>query len=301
MALSPSLYELLVAIVQLYEANKRPVTSSEIAERLNKSDGTVRNSVTALKALGLVEARTGPNGGYVPTVKGLECARSPQALERLWEPLQLVVDDAPSRVYAVELDLVGLTDPTGVKAVLRIAGSLHNLREGVRVRVGPTSWSRILVTGRVRSVDYRRREVLVSVDSLVAVPRITASEVMTPSPIVAREDDELRAVAEVLLAKGIRALPVVNSEGRLCGIVTASNVAEAYLARDFNARVKDYMERSVPTIRPDADILDIMRILASKKTGRAVVVGENAEPKGIVTRTDVLNKLARLTSPEPGS
>ncbi|QOJ79413.1 CBS domain-containing protein [Infirmifilum lucidum] len=301
MVLSQSLYELLVAVVQLYEANKRPVTSTEIAERLGKSDGTVRNSMSALKALGLIEARTGPNGGYVPTVKGLECVKAPQALERLWEPLQVVVDDHPSRIYALELDLIGLTDPAGVKATLRVTGSIHQLREGVRIRVGPTPRTRLMIAGIVSGVDFKRKEVLLSVETFVAVPRITASEVMTPNPIVVREDEALSSVARLLLKNDIRALPVVDSQERLCGIIGASRIVRAYLDGNHDARVRDYMEKNVPVIRPDTDILDIMKILASRKTGRAVVVDEEGKPKGIVTRTDVLNKLVSLTTLEPRS
>ena len=59
---------------------------------MGKSDGTVRNVISALKAMCLVEAKTGPGGGYVPTVKGVEIARGNVALEKLWEPIRLVVD-----------------------------------------------------------------------------------------------------------------------------------------------------------------------------------------------------------------
>ncbi|MEZ0345284.1 MAG: CBS domain-containing protein [Infirmifilum sp.] len=295
MAMPESLYELLVTIVQLYESSRRPVTSTQIAEHLGKSDGTVRNTISALKAMGLVEARTGPNGGYIPTVKGLESVKSPQLMERFWEPIPVVINGMLSKIYALELDLVGITDPTGVKAVLRVAGSMHQLRENTNIRLGPTPRTRLVIAGKTTNVDFKRREVLLSVESLVAIPRITAVEVMTPNPLVVSEDEPLSSVAELLIAQGIRALPVVDSQGKLRGLVTASHVAEAYASGDYSARVGKYMDKEFVSIKPETDILDIMRILARKSTGRAIVVDAEDKPLGIVTRTDVLNKLVSFT------
>mgnify|MGYP001772730219 CR=1 FL=1 len=296
MSLSSALYELLVSVVTLYESSKRPVNSREIASHMGKSEGTVRNSILALKAMGLIEARTGPGGGYVPTVKGIEVAKAPQYMENLIEPTPIVIDSSLSRIYALELDLLGLADPTGVKAVLKIAGSLHQLRENIRVKLGPTPRTRLIVEGKILKVDYTRHEILIEVHSLLAIPKLTANEVMTPSPLLARKDMRLSEVGELLLARDIRALPVIDEEGRLCGIITASHLLQAYLNGDYTGKVEKYIDSSVPTVVAEADILDIMKILAFKKTGRAVVVDSRGRPIGIVTRTDVLNKLVRYTS-----
>lgn len=67
MDIPQSLYEILLAIVNIYSSEKRPVTSVEIAEYVGKSDGTVRNVISALKAMGLVEAKTGPGFAIIAT------------------------------------------------------------------------------------------------------------------------------------------------------------------------------------------------------------------------------------------
>ncbi|MGB9708434.1 CBS domain-containing protein [Infirmifilum uzonense] len=295
MSLSSTLYELLVAVVTLFDSLQRPVTSSEIATHLGKSEGTVRNSILALKAMGLIEARTGPGGGYFPTVKGIEIARSPQYLENLIEPTPIVIDSHPSRIYALELDILGLADPAGVKAVLKVFGSINQLREGAHVKLGPTPRTRLIIDGYVLKVDYKRHEILIEVNSLIAVPKATAGEVMTPSPVVVKRSVDLTAVGDLLLSNDIRAIPVVDDDGKLCGIISASHVVKAYLRRDYKGKVEDFMETNVPRVGTGADIMDLMKILASRKTGRAVVVDELERPVGIVTRTDVLNKLVRYT------
>lgn len=288
-----NLFEILVAVVNAYEATGRPVTSSEIAEAVGKSDGTVRNVISALKAMGLVEAKTGPGGGYVPTVKGVEAVKGSLALDKLWEPQRLVVDGRVSRLYVVELDLLALSGP-GAKAVLKVAGSMHQVRRGSQVILGPTGGTRLIIHGRVQDVNPARRELLVEVDSMVAVPRLRARDVMTPRPERATRGMSMREVARLIVSRNIRALPVVDEEGVLEGLVSAQHVSKAYADGRLDARVEDYMDRDVTTVEPDEDILRIMRTMVERNAGRVVVVDQSGRPQGIITRTDILMALTRL-------
>ncbi len=58
----PSTYaSILNALVELYMASKKPVKSRDIAEKLGINEGTVRNSMVALRAMGgYIESKTGP-------------------------------------------------------------------------------------------------------------------------------------------------------------------------------------------------------------------------------------------------
>lgn len=296
MDIPQSLYEILLALVNLYTSLKRPVTSVEIAEYVGKSDGTIRNVISALKAMGLVEAKTGPGGGYVPTVKGLEVARGPVGLDRLWEPLRLFVDGRVSQVYVLELDLLGLGSPLGPRVILRTAGNLSQLSRGSKVVIGPTRATRIIVFGEVLEVHPSRKEVLVGVESLVAVPRVRAREIMTGSVVSIGPREPLRKAAQALLERGIRALPVVEEDGRLVGIISSQHIAQAFLDGNLDAAVEDYMDRSVLTVSLEEDVLEIMRVMEERNVGRVVVVDEQGRPAGIVTRTDVLRMFTRLYS-----
>ncbi|ERN16618.1 CBS domain-containing protein CBSX1, chloroplastic [Amborella trichopoda] len=55
------------------------------------------------------------------------------------------------------------------------------------------------------------------------------AEVMTPAPLVVRETSNLEDAARLLLETKYRRLPVVDSEGRLVGIITRGNVVRAAL------------------------------------------------------------------------
>ncbi|CAL9195018.1 unnamed protein product [Musa hybrid cultivar] len=65
----------------------------------------------------------------------------------------------------------------------------------------------------------------------------TIGEVMTPAPLVVRETTNLEDVARQLLETKYRRLPVVDSDGKLVGIITRGNVVRAAL------QIKHEMER----------------------------------------------------------
>jgi predicted transcriptional regulator len=62
---------ILEGIIDLSKIYDRPVKSDEVASYLGIHPGSVRNAISALKVLGLIESRRGPYGGYTPTEKAL--------------------------------------------------------------------------------------------------------------------------------------------------------------------------------------------------------------------------------------
>ena len=60
----------------------------------------------------------------------------------------------------------------------------------------------------------------------VPLDSITVEDVMSRSPVTAREDDDLFATMEIMRQKGIRRIPVVNSPGLLVGILTTDDLLE---------------------------------------------------------------------------
>jgi len=60
----------------------------------------------------------------------------------------------------------------------------------------------------------------------VPLDSITVQDVMSRSPVLAREDDDLFATMETMRHKGIRRIPVVDSLGLLVGILTTDDLLE---------------------------------------------------------------------------
>lgn len=56
---------------------------------------------------------------------------------------------------------------------------------------------------------------------------LTVEDLMTKNPITVRENDDLCKAPKLMLERGISGLPVVDEEGKLCGIITKSDVVKA--------------------------------------------------------------------------
>lgn len=283
--------EMLSALVELYEELGRPVRSSELAERIGRSSGTVRNTISALKALGLVESRTGPLGGYIPTSKSLELVE--RGSWGLREPLRLEVEGLQTSIRVVDVELIDLPGPLGARAILRVAGRrvAGRLRRGSRIRLGPTPYTRMVLAGAVVSVNSIRGEIVVDVDVLTAIPRVGVGEFMTSRLVTVSESVSVREVAEMLLRHDIRAVPVVDEDGVLRGLASSRRVLQALLEGAVDSPVGDYVERDAVTATPEEDILEVMETMERRRVGRVVIVDSRGRPIGIVTRTDILGRL----------
>lgn len=141
-------------------------------------------------------------------------------------------------------------------------------------------------------------------------------DVMTTELVTARPTDSLKDLATRLVEAGVSALPVVDAEGRLVGIVTEADVIskEAYggprrralqLVVDYFAgrdpqwvrkaagwTAADVMTRQVVTADPDDDVRAAARRMLEAGVKRLVVVREG-RPVGIVSRRDLMRIFTR--------
>ncbi|XP_039118216.1 CBS domain-containing protein CBSX2, chloroplastic-like, partial [Dioscorea cayenensis subsp. rotundata] len=64
-------------------------------------------------------------------------------------------------------------------------------------------------------------------------------DVMTTNPLVVRETTNLEDAARLLLKTKYRRLPVVDSEGKLVGIITRGNVVRAALQINRTSEISE--------------------------------------------------------------
>jgi len=67
---------------------------------------------------------------------------------------------------------------------------------------------------------------------LEAISSMKASEIMTPSPLTATEDEDLLEVLDRMRERGVRRMPVVNDAGLLAGMLTLDDIL-LHLARSM--------------------------------------------------------------------
>ncbi|MCC6947984.1 MAG: CBS domain-containing protein [Bradyrhizobiaceae bacterium] len=142
-----------------------------------------------------------------------------------------------------------------------------------------------------------------------------ASDVMTTNVVTVQPDVSVKDVADILVKRGISAVPVVNERAELVGIVSEGDLLhrtetgtvqprswwlrlltnEEVLASRFvkaNARkVQDIMTRDVVTVGPDTSLGEIATLLEKKRIKRVPVV-KDGKLVGIVSRANLVQALA---------
>jgi CBS domain-containing protein len=127
-------------------------------------------------------------------------------------------------------------------------------------------------------------------------------EVFTVGP-----DTSAKYAAEIMAGHGFAALPVVDDEGLLVGIVAEADVLHDRLPRDPRLHLRrDEEERDAPppllvrgvmtarvhTVDAGADVADVARLFVDGRL-RSVPVLEHGRLAGIVSRRDLLAALVR--------
>jgi len=166
----------------------------------------------------------------------------------------------------------------------------------------------LIACQEVEVVTYGHRE-LRALRAAAPVRDLMSREVRTVTP-----DTPIAAALEMLIGKAYRALPVVDGERRVVGILTDGDLltrlelpsasvhlelTEAELGRELEVlrrsgqTVGDLMISPVITTTEDAPIADAVRVMTQHGIKRLPVVDRFGHLVGIVSRVDVLRALAQ--------
>ena len=125
---------------------------------------------------------------------------------------------------------------------------------------------------------------------------------MTRSVVTLSPDQKLREAVELIRARRIRHLPVVDAESRLVGIVTDRDVKQATpslhsgVGQDEYERILDgtridqVMTRDPMTVAPDTPLKAVAGSIIDDKVGALPVV-DGGRLVGIVTAVDLVRVL----------
>jgi CBS domain-containing protein len=141
-----------------------------------------------------------------------------------------------------------------------------------------------------------------------------ARDLMTPDVVTVPPETPVMAIARLLADRGISAVPVVDGEGKVLGIVTEADLilrlageedkpaswfaglfadpakqAERY-ARTHGMTARDLMTERVVSVTPETPASQIAQIMEEHNIRRVLVV-QDGRLKGIVSRADLLRAL----------
>jgi CBS domain-containing protein len=135
--------------------------------------------------------------------------------------------------------------------------------------------------------------------------QLTVREMMSDRPFITHVDTPLRAAAQEMVRARVGALPVVDADGRLIGMLTDRDLvlellgshlqlgAPAHLPTGHPGRrrtVRDIMTRQVMCVSPDQPLAEAASLMSHKDVDRVPVV-QDGRLVGFLTRGDIVRKL----------
>ncbi|MFB6141993.1 MAG: HTH domain-containing protein [Halorientalis sp.] len=165
--LTPSQKNILQELVNLYRDSESAVKGEDIAEKVNRNPGTIRNQMQSLKALQLVEGVPGPKGGYKPTATAYDALQIQNMDQAAKVPLSH--DGEPVEDANVEeIDLTSVHHPENCRAEIKLQGSLADYSEDETVTVGPTPLSKLQIIGTIAGKDDTNNKLILTIDDMRA-------------------------------------------------------------------------------------------------------------------------------------
>lgn len=135
-----------------------------------------------------------------------------------------------------------------------------------------------------------KAELLAFLASLIN-PKMMVGKHMTSPAISISENFSMEMADEVMTRYGFKAMPVHSSRpGTGVGLLDQQTAARAVAHKLGDQPVKEYMQRNVSTLSPEADLNEAMEIIL-KQRQRMVPVMDKGEVVGVLTRTDVIRLL----------
>jgi CBS domain-containing protein len=135
--------------------------------------------------------------------------------------------------------------------------------------------------------------------------QLAVRDVMSDHPMTVDAEAPLKEVARMLVRTGLGALPVVDAEQRVIGMVSEREViryllhVQAFTGPDARVAappasgtrtVRDVMTRQVLCVAPEQPIAEVASLMSNKDVDRVPVVREG-RLVGFLTRGDIVRKL----------
>jgi len=204
------------------------------------------------------------------------------------------VDDGDTREQSAQLIVVLLAPPRMAGRYLQALGAFSRVlsrAEVVEHILAAQSGDEVLALRILREVEL--------------APQLSVRELMTERPRSTRADTLLRDAAREMVRSGIGALPVIEADGLLVGMLSERELMRHMLSlasingsvprpqssvERARRTVRDVMTRQVLCVSPDQPLAEVASLMTNKDVDRVPVVQEG-RLVGFLTRSDIVRKL----------
>ncbi len=123
---------------------------------------------------------------------------------------------------------------------------------------------------------------------------ILAKHIMTPMIVCLREDKPIGQAAEFFIRSRINSMPVVDAQGKLCGMLSEKDLMTAMVSLDYwEHPVSSMMRPNVITYDEDTPVRTIYEFLCRVAMRRIVIVKDGC-PTGTISRGTLLRLFRNL-------
>lgn len=123
----------------------------------------------------------------------------------------------------------------------------------------------------------------------------TAADIMDRSELTFTQELDIGTAMREMLRAKLTGAPVIDSEGRLCGMLTEKDCLKALVRQAMEgapgASVRDYMTTPVDSVTPATQLLDLTRLFLSRPFRKLPVVDSDGRVVGQVSRRDILRTI----------
>lgn len=155
----------------------------------------------------------------------------------------------------------------------------------------------------MRFVPNEQRGKTVNPDDSKNVDDLTVADLMTSQVIGVPATSSLQQAARIMVSRGIRHLPVLDGEKAVAVLsdrdirLMVTDLVDPQERRAYmeSTLVTKHASSPVISARPDTSVRDAARVFVESRIGCLPVVDEQERLVGIVTQTDLLKWIARMT------
>ncbi|MCK4935184.1 MAG: CBS domain-containing protein [Simkaniaceae bacterium] len=124
---------------------------------------------------------------------------------------------------------------------------------------------------------------------------LIAKEIMNKSDITLPPEMSLEDAKKLIAGKSVWHIPVLSREGILMGLITDRELHAANNSKEKKT-VRDIMATTVLCASPEAEVKSIAEVFFEQKIGAIPIVDSNSKFMGILTPSDVLRTIVKITS-----
>ena len=137
-----------------------------------------------------------------------------------------------------------------------------------------------------------------------AEPKVQAVHVenyMTRRLVTFHPDHTMEHVIDTLLKKNISGGPVIDDNGKLCGIISEGDCLKEVVKGKYNnspslsGKVSEHMAKEVKTVTPDMNIFELADMFLTIKLRRFPVL-QDGKLVGQISQKDVMKAVTKLNN-----